>query len=205
MLDVEVVPGKSLGEFRIGKQTHIFFPKAGQKIFNCFSCEKECPFLLPLHSSKRTIKAYRQLSSNTVKRFACAGPQSDVVSVPNFEFFFWGGIKDLLSTFIVVDLVEEGVMLRFEPRAQRLHSVEVYELTRLLVRYCGAPFAGPDILPTFALIYGRFGPSFPGNYNPNTHLYYLDYPVRARPPTICFFFASSCTHGHVLPSVPYRV
>jgi hypothetical protein len=82
-----------------------------------------------------------------------------------------------LNTYLLIDLNEEGLLLRFEPRTQRLHSIEVYDLTRVVLRYCGVAFSGPDTLPTFVLIYGRFGPSFPGEYNRDRQTYCLDYPV----------------------------
>ena len=82
-----------------------------------------------------------------------------------------------MNTYLLIDLNEEGLLLRFEPRTQRLHSIEVYDLTRVVLRYCGVAFSGPDTLPTFVLIYGRFGPSFPGEYNRDRQTYCLDYPV----------------------------
>lgn len=128
MLDVEVIPGKSVGEFKIG---------------------------MPISSAIAHIqKNYKTISAVELKY--CE--------------------EDLLNTYLLIDLNEEGLLLRFEPRTQRLHSIEVYDLTRVVLRYCGVAFSGPDTLPTFVLIYGRFGPSFPGEYNRDRQTYCLDYP-----------------------------
>ena len=85
--------------------------------------------------------------------------------------------EDLLSTCILVDLVEEGILLKFEPRTQTLLMIEVYDLMKLTMRYSNVAFSGPDINPTFVLIYTRFGPSFPGDYDKESRMYNLYYPV----------------------------
>jgi len=86
-------------------------------------------------------------------------------------------LQDLLNTYLLIDLNDQGLLLRFEPRTQRLHSIEVYDLKLVVLRYCGVAFSGPDTAPTFVLIYDRFGPSFPGEYNRERQTYCLDYPV----------------------------
>jgi len=84
--------------------------------------------------------------------------------------------EDLLGTFIIIKLIEEGILLRFEPRTQRLHQIEVYDFSKVRLKYCNMTFSGPEIRPSFNLIYTQFGPSFPGSYDAEKRVYHLHYP-----------------------------
>lgn len=44
-----------------------------------------------------------------------------------------------------------------------------------------------NVPPTFVLIYSRFGPSYPGDYNNTKSVYYLHYPV------CCFYEVFLCS------------
>jgi len=72
-------------------------------------------------------------------------------------------------------LYENGILLCFEPTSQRLRKIEIKEPSKTRLSYAGYEFCSPDVDPTFAIIYRRFGPSTPGNYDPNNHLYSLHY------------------------------
>eukprot|EP01103_Thecamoeba_quadrilineata_P012684 TRINITY_DN3325_c0_g1_i1.p1 TRINITY_DN3325_c0_g1~~TRINITY_DN3325_c0_g1_i1.p1 ORF type:complete len:376 (-),score=48.56 TRINITY_DN3325_c0_g1_i1:128-1255(-) len=86
-----------------------------------------------------------------------------------------------LGNDIYIDLTENGILLCFEPTTQRLRKIEIYEPfkqagdNRLSLNYAGYDFCSPTVEPTFAIIYKRFGPSTPGNYNSEKHLYFLHY------------------------------
>jgi len=41
---------------------------------------------------------------------------------------------------IVLDLVEDGFLLRFEPISQRLKMIEIYDVPKLTLSYCGSVF-----------------------------------------------------------------
>lgn len=42
--------------------------------------------------------------------------------------------------------------------------------------YLGAVFCAPDVAPSFALVYSRFGPSYPGEVDAARGAYFLNYP-----------------------------
>jgi hypothetical protein len=76
--------------------------------------------------------------------------------------------------------VEGSFHLRFEPQSQRLHLIDVYDISKCRLSFekdgVTACFADANLAPTFLLIYELFGPTFPGNYEPNKQAYCLNYP-----------------------------
>eukprot|EP01111_Echinosteliopsis_oligospora_P010833 TRINITY_DN3434_c0_g1_i1.p1 TRINITY_DN3434_c0_g1~~TRINITY_DN3434_c0_g1_i1.p1 ORF type:complete len:320 (+),score=60.69 TRINITY_DN3434_c0_g1_i1:94-1053(+) len=81
-----------------------------------------------------------------------------------------------LTMDIIMDLVEDGLLLRFDPATQRLKTIEIYDVPKVVLSYSGSIFSGSDVAPTFVLIYSRFGPSYPGDYNVAKNIYSLYYP-----------------------------
>jgi len=81
-----------------------------------------------------------------------------------------------LSTDIVLDLNEDGFMLRFEPRTQKLRTIEIYDVLRVTLTYAGEIFSGPTVAPTLVNITERFGPTHPGEYDQLNRVYSLLYP-----------------------------
>ncbi|PRP82003.1 hypothetical protein PROFUN_10497 [Planoprotostelium fungivorum] len=81
-----------------------------------------------------------------------------------------------LSVDIVVDLNEDGIMLRFEPSTQKLCTLEVYQVPRVILSYSGIVFNSSDRPPTLVNIYETFGPTHPGVYDPQNGIYSLHYP-----------------------------
>jgi len=77
---------------------------------------------------------------------------------------------------IILDLNEDGVMLRFEPLTQKLRTVEIYDVPKVLLSYAGSVFSAVDKAPTLVNIYERFGPTHPGEYDAAKSMYYLHYP-----------------------------
>eukprot|EP01112_Ceratiomyxa_fruticulosa_P014404 TRINITY_DN4120_c0_g1_i4.p1 TRINITY_DN4120_c0_g1~~TRINITY_DN4120_c0_g1_i4.p1 ORF type:complete len:413 (+),score=74.42 TRINITY_DN4120_c0_g1_i4:749-1987(+) len=128
MLQLELIPGKALGDFVLG---------------------------MPISEA---IAAIQQ--------------NMDVISLVELKF----NENDPLSMDIVVDLTEDGVLLRFEPISQRLRMIEVYEVPKIKLSYSGSVFSSLDTQPTFVLVYTRLGPTYPGEYDANKHVYHLHYP-----------------------------
>jgi len=48
--------------------------------------------------------------------------------------------QEPLSMDIILDLHEDGVMLRFEPKTQQLKCIEVYDVPRVRLSYSGTVF-----------------------------------------------------------------
>merc|ERR1711991_1252693 len=85
--------------------------------------------------------------------------------------------QDPLSMEIIIDLIEDGLLLRFDSSSQRLLMIEIYDIYKLILFYSNIPFCAPNTLPTFVHIYDRFGPSYPGKFDPKKSCYYLHYAV----------------------------
>jgi hypothetical protein len=100
--------------------------------------------------------------------------QQNIDDISNVELKF--NESDPLNMDIIFDLTEDGFLLRFEPASQRLKMIEIYDVPKVTLSYCGSVFSGPHVPPTFVLIYSRFGPSYPGDYNSAKNAYYLHYP-----------------------------
>ena len=77
---------------------------------------------------------------------------------------------------LILDLKDIGVQLRFDPMSQRLWMVDVYDVGKVNLKYGEEVFAGVDLpLPTLSLLYGLFGPTFPGIFNTDLDSYILTY------------------------------
>eukprot|EP01137_Pigoraptor_chileana_P016156 Opistho-2@72748 len=77
---------------------------------------------------------------------------------------------------LVINLADEGIQLRFDPASQRLKMVEVYDLGKTKLSYCGTRFCDGATEATFVAVYRLFGPSHPGDYDPGRQQYCLNYP-----------------------------
>jgi len=83
---------------------------------------------------------------------------------------------DPIATDILLDLNEDGVMLRFEPKTQKLKSIIIYDVTRVILLYNKSVFNSPEEAPTLVSTSETFGLTHPGEYDPTTQIYYLHYP-----------------------------
>jgi hypothetical protein len=128
MLQLQLVPGKGLGDFTLG---------------------------MPIAESINVI-------------------QQNIDAISHVELKF--NESDPLNMDIILDLTEDGFLLRFEPASQRLKMIEIYDVPKVTLTYCGSVFSAANVPPTFVLIYSRFGPSYPGDYNSAKNAYYLHYP-----------------------------
>eukprot|EP00727_Mastigamoeba_balamuthi_P010109 m51a1_g5720 hypothetical protein (402) ;mRNA; f:1105486-1107125 len=106
--------------------------------------------------------------------------------------------SDPLAHDLLVELPNQGVLLRFDSESQRLRLVELFRPHRVRFRYCGTVFHCPSssdtaspavpfdetgglgvaapVMPTFVNVYQRFGPSYPGEFSPDCSSYTLNYP-----------------------------
>jgi len=84
--------------------------------------------------------------------------------------------EDPMSMNICIDLVKQGVELRFNSVSQRLELVRLYELTKIDLTYHGKLFSAPENVPTFLSIHSRFGPTAAGTYSDGRDMYQLHYP-----------------------------
>lgn len=80
-----------------------------------------------------------------------------------------------LALDIVVDVVSEGIQLRFDPRSQRLKFIDVYDPRKIGLLYSGQPICSGGNAPTYAELYHKFG-IMRGQYLPLKKMYLLKYP-----------------------------
>lgn len=85
--------------------------------------------------------------------------------------------QDPLSTGLIVDLVTNGIELRFDARSQRLEIVRLYDLKRVELWYSGQTLSSAWAQPSVFQISKVFGPSIPGTYEQNQSLFKLSFPV----------------------------
>eukprot|EP00029_Vermamoeba_vermiformis_P005177 TRINITY_DN1725_c0_g1_i1.p1 TRINITY_DN1725_c0_g1~~TRINITY_DN1725_c0_g1_i1.p1 ORF type:complete len:446 (-),score=156.25 TRINITY_DN1725_c0_g1_i1:131-1468(-) len=90
--------------------------------------------------------------------------------------------KDPLSTGMIIDLVTNGIELRFDARSQRLEIVRLYDLKRVELLYSGQTLSSAWAQPSVYQISKVFGPSIPGTYDQQQTLFKLSFPG------ICFTF-----------------
>lgn len=78
-----------------------------------------------------------------------------------------------LDLDVVVGLTQDGIRLLFDPKSQRLKMIEVYDVTKVKLRYCNKHFCSHDILPTVDQIHHSFGPTLPGQVDTKQQLFVL--------------------------------
>eukprot|EP00897_Mesotaenium_endlicherianum_P009479 jgi/Mesen1/855/ME000112S10998 len=93
---------------------------------------------------------------------------------------------------IVIAFPKKGFHLCFDPRSQRLRLMEVFDLTRLQLRYAASVLGGPSVAATFVRVYAALGPTFPGQFDSARNIYTLLYPGLAVAFPIPAQFATSC-------------
>jgi len=96
----------------------------------------------------------------------------------HFELLF--NDAEPLQSDICLKVPKDGMNLRFEPKSQRLHLIDVYDLMMCRLSYTkntvNTCFADAHLTPTFLLIYELFGPTYPGQYDKSKQAYFLKYP-----------------------------
>ncbi|CAI5474071.1 unnamed protein product, partial [Closterium sp. Yama58-4] len=84
--------------------------------------------------------------------------------------------QEPLSRDIIIAFPHLGFRLCFDPHVQRLHRIDVTDISRLHLRFGASLLGGPMQAPTFAHVYSVLGPTFPGAYNAQCACYTLSYP-----------------------------
>ncbi|KAL5477986.1 hypothetical protein EMCRGX_G024858 [Ephydatia muelleri] len=97
--------------------------------------------------------------------------QSDVIRKVHITY----SEQQPLDVDLVVDLVEDGIRLIFDPKCQRLRVIDVYDTTKVSLRYCNKHFCSPEILPTVEQIHNSFGPTLPGEVDQKFQLFNLHF------------------------------
>eukprot|EP01127_Copromyxa_protea_P008654 TRINITY_DN1993_c0_g1_i3.p1 TRINITY_DN1993_c0_g1~~TRINITY_DN1993_c0_g1_i3.p1 ORF type:complete len:336 (-),score=53.97 TRINITY_DN1993_c0_g1_i3:61-1068(-) len=75
---------------------------------------------------------------------------------------------------ICIDLVNQGLELRFSPVSQRLELIRIYDLTSVRLIYGDSDFSSRT--PTFLSVHSKFGPTSAGHYSDSKETYMLHYP-----------------------------
>ncbi|XP_078256633.1 phagosome assembly factor 1 isoform X5 [Rhinoraja longicauda] len=153
MLDLEVVPERSLGnerwEFALG------MPLAqGVAIL-----QKHC----------RIIKNVQVLYSEHRSVW------NELEDKGNFNEAAWLLSESPLSHDLILNLTQDGIKLLFDAYNQRLKVIEVYDLSKVKLKYCGVHFNSQAIAPTIEQIDQSFGATHPGVYNAAEQLFHLNF------------------------------
>uniref|UniRef100_H2YCQ4 Uncharacterized protein n=1 Tax=Ciona savignyi TaxID=51511 RepID=H2YCQ4_CIOSA len=56
--------------------------------------------------------------------------------------------KKPFDSDIILNLVNDGIRLLFDAENQRLKVIEVYDMNKMKLKYCGAYFSSPQVHPT---------------------------------------------------------
>lgn len=80
-----------------------------------------------------------------------------------------------LSHDLILNLTQDGIKLLFDAFNQRLKVIEVYDLTKVKLKYCGVHFNSQAIAPTIEQIDQSFGATHPGVYNSAEQLFHLNF------------------------------
>uniref|UniRef100_UPI00358EC140 phagosome assembly factor 1 isoform X2 n=1 Tax=Myxine glutinosa TaxID=7769 RepID=UPI00358EC140 len=75
----------------------------------------------------------------------------------------------------LLNLTQDGLTLVFDSYSQRLKIIEVYNLSKVKLKYCGVHFNSPTIPPTIEQIDQSFGATHPGVYNAAEQLFHLNF------------------------------
>uniref|UniRef100_A0A7N5KHG9 Phagophore assembly factor 1 n=1 Tax=Ailuropoda melanoleuca TaxID=9646 RepID=A0A7N5KHG9_AILME len=80
-----------------------------------------------------------------------------------------------LSHDLILNLTQDGIKLLFDAFNQRLKVIEVHDLTKVKLKYCGVHFNSQAIAPTIEQIDQSFGATHPGVYNSAEQLFHLNF------------------------------
>lgn len=87
----------------------------------------------------------------------------------------WYGDQNPLFTDLVINLTQDGVRLIFDSNSQQLKIIEVYNLSKVKLRYCGSVFNSLTVFPTLDQIDNSFGATHPGVYHSEKQLFVLNF------------------------------
>lgn len=80
-----------------------------------------------------------------------------------------------LAVDLVINMPQDGIRLIFDPVAQRLKVIEVYNMKLVKLRYSGMPFNSPEIAPSIEQVEHCFGATHPGLYDSQRNVFALNF------------------------------
>ncbi|XP_052233551.1 phagosome assembly factor 1-like [Dreissena polymorpha] len=99
----------------------------------------------------------------------------------------WYSNQGPLIMDLVIYLSQDGIRLIFDPVSQRLKIIEVSNMSKVKLKYCGVHFNTSTIQPTIEQIDQSFGATHPGVYNSEKQLFVLnfrglsfDFPIESK-------------------------
>uniref|UniRef100_A0A182P764 Uncharacterized protein n=1 Tax=Anopheles epiroticus TaxID=199890 RepID=A0A182P764_9DIPT len=82
---------------------------------------------------------------------------------------------DPLNLDIIINMVQDGIRLIFEPIQQRLRTIEVFNMKLVKLKYCSMTFNSPEVVPSIEEIEHSFGATHPGVYDAAKQLFALHF------------------------------
>ncbi|KAL3858968.1 hypothetical protein ACJMK2_009213 [Sinanodonta woodiana] len=99
----------------------------------------------------------------------------------------WYSSQAPLQFDLVLNLSQDGIRLIFDSVSQRLKIIEVNNMRKVKLKYCGVHFNTPQVQPTIEQIDQSFGATHPGVYNSDKQLFVLnfrglsfDFPIESK-------------------------
>lgn len=125
------------------------------------------------------------------------------------------GYSEGTQADITLTLTNDGVRFYFCPTSQRLRKIEIFDLTKCILRYSGIPITSKATSPTLSQIDSSFGATHPGEYCPHTACYLLTYrgiafgfeerhPLPDAVVQSCSIFDGSVLAMAEAPHIPFR-
>uniref|UniRef100_A0A131YG90 Uncharacterized protein n=1 Tax=Rhipicephalus appendiculatus TaxID=34631 RepID=A0A131YG90_RHIAP len=106
---------------------------------------------------------------------------SQVVHILQQQFRIIKGVQIIyneqcpLDSDLVILLSEDGIRLSFDSSSQRLKVIEVTDMSKVKLTYCGSTFCSPEVLPTRQQIDDCFGATHPGEYDASQQMFVLHF------------------------------
>ncbi|KAH6936861.1 hypothetical protein HPB50_023803 [Hyalomma asiaticum] len=129
---------------------------------------------------------------------------SQVVHILQQQFRIIKGVQIIyneqcpLDSDLVILLSEDGIRLSFDSSSQRLKVIEVTDMSKVKLTYCGSTFCSPEVLPTRQQIDDCFGATHPGEYDASQQMFVLHF----RGLSFSFLADSKCKLDAALGSSP---
>ncbi|XP_073962594.1 PHAF1 protein CG7083-like [Choristoneura fumiferana] len=80
-----------------------------------------------------------------------------------------------LGVDLVINMPQDGIRFIFDPVAQRLKIIEIYNMKLVKLRYSGMCFNSPEVAPSIEQVEHCFGATHPGLYDSQRHLFALNF------------------------------
>lgn len=106
---------------------------------------------------------------------------SQVVHILQQQFRIIKGVQIIyneqcpLDSDLVILLSEDGIRLSFDSSSQRLKVIEVTDMSKVKLTYCGSTFCSPEVLPTRQQIDDCFGATHPGEFDASQQMFVLHF------------------------------